>query len=254
MVSPHEPGDHTQDSSPDSNAEDSHNPSDNSNMESDQDRTSGYLSDLGSIHCTVVPHPTLSPAMGIGGDFMDMFLLKEECPGSSKRLQSRPSSSSCSRSRETENQKRCHVPPPENTPNLDKPERKKKKSDRKETPSKSHSKREGRRSRLAGTLRRRKIVAKRKRKKRKPRHGKTVKRNTGLKKIERRERTTSVLPGKNCSISSGRKNMHSNAGNLLLIKRITSWLNCEGPPISMTTTHTSRISRRTGSCTPTRMS
>ena len=77
-----------------------------------------------------------------GGDFSDMFTVKKECPGSSKRPQSRPSSNSRSRSWETENQKRHHVPSPENTPNSDKPDLKKKKSDWKETPSKTTPKKE----------------------------------------------------------------------------------------------------------------
>ena len=55
-----------------------------------------------------------------------------------ERPESQPSSSNRSRSRETENQKWHHVASPDNMPNPDKPEWKKK-SDRKETPSKSHS-------------------------------------------------------------------------------------------------------------------
>ena len=77
-----------------------------------------------------------------GGDFSDMFMVKKECTGSSKRPQSQPSSNNCSRSWETKNQKRRHVPFSENTPNSDKPDLKKKKSDRKETPSKTTPKKE----------------------------------------------------------------------------------------------------------------
>ena len=118
MVSNYEYDRETEDSLPDSGAEDSHNPSDGSNMESDQDRGSGRHSDLNSEQGS-----DLSSALGSdanlgsdnggdpessddhGGDFLDMLMAKKECPGSSKRPQSRPSSNSHSRSRETENQK-----------------------------------------------------------------------------------------------------------------------------------------------------
>ena len=48
MVSTHEYDRQTENSSPDSGAEDSHHPSDGSDMESDQDRGSGWHSDLDS--------------------------------------------------------------------------------------------------------------------------------------------------------------------------------------------------------------
>ena len=117
MVSGHEPDQHTDDSSPDSGTEDSHNPSDDSGMESNQDWVSGHHLDLSSAHCLNLSLDLGSDASSgsgsrsdpdssdeNGGDFMDMFQ-KKECPGSSKRPESRPSSSSRSRSHETENQK-----------------------------------------------------------------------------------------------------------------------------------------------------
>ena len=52
MVSAHEPDQHTNDSSPDSGTEDSHNPSDDSDMESNQDRVSRHHSDSSSAHCS----------------------------------------------------------------------------------------------------------------------------------------------------------------------------------------------------------
>ena len=118
MVSTHEYDRETEDSSPDSGAEDSHHPSDGSDMESDQDRGSGRHSDLDSKQGS-----DLSSALGSdadlgsnnggdlkssddnGGDFSDMFMAKKECPSSSKRPQSWPSSNNQSRSRKTENQK-----------------------------------------------------------------------------------------------------------------------------------------------------
>ena len=135
--------------------ENSHHPSDGSDMESDQDWGSGRHYDLGSE-----PGSDLGSAPGSntglgsdyggdpkssdnnGGNFSDMFMAKKECPGSSKRPKSWPSSSTCSRSQETENQKQCHVLSLENAPNSDKLERKKKKSDPKETPSKTTPKKE----------------------------------------------------------------------------------------------------------------
>ena len=117
MVSAHEPDQHTDDSSPDSGTEDSHNPSDDSDMESNQDRVSCHHSDSSSAHCSNLSlDPGSDASLGSGsrsdpdssdengGDFMDMFQ-KKECPGSSKRPESWPSSSSRNRSQETENQK-----------------------------------------------------------------------------------------------------------------------------------------------------
>ena len=154
MVSNHEYDQETKDSSPNSGAEDSHHLSDGSNMESNQDRGSGCHSDLNSEQGSDLGSAPGSDAdLGSdnggdpessddnGGDFSDMFTAKKECPGS-KRPQSRLSSNKRSRSRETENQKQWHVPSPENNPNSDKPDWKKKKSDRKETPSKTTSKKE----------------------------------------------------------------------------------------------------------------
>ena len=118
MVSNHEYDQETEDSSPDSGAEDSHHPSDGSDMESDQDQGSGCHSDLNSEQGSDLGSAPGSDAdLGSdnggdpessddnGGDFSDMFMAKKECPGSSKRPQSWPSSNSHSRSRETENQK-----------------------------------------------------------------------------------------------------------------------------------------------------
>ena len=151
MVSAHEPDQQTEDSSPDSDVENSHYQSDNSDMESDPDWASGRHSESGS-------NPSSDPGSNAGsgsndggdpkfsdkdgGDFTDLFMPKKERPSSSNRSQSRPSSSSHSRSRETENQKRRHVPSLENAPNSDKLEWKKKKSDQKETPSKTNPKKE----------------------------------------------------------------------------------------------------------------
>ena len=155
MVSNHEYDRETEDSSPHSGAEDSHHPSDGSDIESNQDRGSGLHSDLNSEQGSDLSSAPGSDAdLGSdnggdpesnddnGGDFSDMFASKKECPSSSKRPQSWLSSNSCSRSRETENQKRRHIPSPENNPNSDKPDWKKKKSDQKETPSKTTSKKE----------------------------------------------------------------------------------------------------------------
>ena len=60
--------------------------------------------------------------------------------GSSSSSESGSDFSNWSKSRETENQKRCHVASPESMPNLDKPDWKKKKSECEENPSKSHPK------------------------------------------------------------------------------------------------------------------
>ena len=154
MLSNHEDDWETEDSSPDSGAEDSHHPSDGSDMEPNQDRGSGLHSNLNSEWGS---DPGSAPGSDAGsgsdnggdpessdngGNFSDMFTAKEEYPGSSKRPQSQPSSNTHSRSRETENQKRCHVPSLESDPNPDKPDRKKKKPDHKETPSKTTSKKE----------------------------------------------------------------------------------------------------------------
>ena len=154
MVSTHEYDRETKNSLPDSGAEDSHHPSDGFNMESDQDQGSGHHSDSDSKQGSDLGSALGSDA-GLGsdnggdpessdngGDFSDMFTVKKECLSSSKRLQSRPSSNSHSRFRETENQKRRHVHFPENAPNLDKPDLKKKKSDQKETPSQTTPKKE----------------------------------------------------------------------------------------------------------------
>ena len=155
MVSTHEYDRETEDSSPNSDAEDSHHPSDGSDMESDPDRGSSWHSDLDSKQGSDPGSASGSDAdLGSnnggdpessdddGGDFSDLFTAKKECPDSSKRPQSWPSSNSHSRSWETENQKRWHVPSPENDLNSDKPDWKKKKSHWKETPSKTTSKKE----------------------------------------------------------------------------------------------------------------
>ena len=118
MVSTHEYDWETEDSLPDSDAEDSHHPSDGSDKESDQDRGSSQHSDLDSKQGSY-PGSALGSDADLGsdnggdpessdddgGDFSDLFTVKKECPGSSKRPQSRPSSNSHSRSWETENQK-----------------------------------------------------------------------------------------------------------------------------------------------------
>ena len=119
MMSTHEYDQETEDSSPDSDAEGSHHPSDGSDMESDQDQGSGHHSDSnskqGSGPGSAQGSDTDSGSDNggdpessddNGGDFSDLFMAKKECPGSSKRPQLWPSSNSCSRSRETENQKR----------------------------------------------------------------------------------------------------------------------------------------------------
>ena len=117
MVSTHEYDWETGNSSPDSGAEDSHHLSDGSNMESDQDRGSSGHSDLDSEQGSDLGSAPGSDASSgsnnggdpkssdDGGDFSDMFTVKKECPGSSKRPQSQPSSNSRSRSWETKNQK-----------------------------------------------------------------------------------------------------------------------------------------------------
>ena len=154
MVSTHEYDRETKKSSPDSGVEDSHHPSDGSDMESDQDRGSDHHSDLDSEQGSDLSSaPRSDASLGSdnsgdpessdnGGDFSDMFMVKKECTGSSKKPQSQLSSNSCSRSQETENQKRRHIPSPENTSNSNKPDLRKKKSDQKETPSKTTPKKE----------------------------------------------------------------------------------------------------------------
>ena len=118
MLSTHEYDQETEDSSPDSDAEGSHHPSDLSDMESNQDQGSGPHSNWNSGQGS---GPGSAPGSDAdsgsdhggdpkssddnGGDFSDLFMVKKECPGSSKRPQSQPSSNSCSRSWETENQK-----------------------------------------------------------------------------------------------------------------------------------------------------
>ena len=119
MVSTHEePDHHTEDSSPDSGTEDSNNLSDDSDMESDQDQGFSHHLDSGSDHCS---NPSSDPGSDAslgsdsgadpnssdedGGDCTDMFQEKRKNPGSSKKPESWPQSSSHSRSRETENQK-----------------------------------------------------------------------------------------------------------------------------------------------------
>ena len=161
MVSPHEYDRETKDSLPNSDAEGSHHPSDGSDMESNQDQGSGHHSDSNSKQGSG-PGSTQGSDADSGSDnggdpessddngvdFSDLFMAKKECPGSSKRPQSWPSSNSRSRSQETENQKRQHVPSPENDPNSDKPDRKEKKSDWKETPPKTTSKKESAQEKL----------------------------------------------------------------------------------------------------------
>ena len=147
------PEQHTKDSSADSATEGSNIPSD-SEMESDYDRESHHHSDSGSDRSSGSDNNAGSDSGSSnddGGDFTDMFKGKlkhsntPKKPGHWKhsevpeRPESWPSSSNQSRSRETENQKRCHIASPDNMPNPDKLDWKKKKSDWKETPSKSHS-------------------------------------------------------------------------------------------------------------------
>ena len=144
---------HTEDSSADSAAEGSNHPSD-SEMESDYEWESHHHSDPGSDHSSMSDDNSGSESGSSdddGGDFTDMFKGKlrhsniPKKPGHwkhsklPKRSESWPSSSNWSRSRETKNQKQHHVASPDNMPNLDKPDRKKKKSDWRDTPSKSHS-------------------------------------------------------------------------------------------------------------------
>ena len=144
----------------DSAARDSEHHLNDSDVESDQDRGSSHHSDSASDHGS---NPGLdsesgsngSPGSGSnssdnnGGNFTDMFKGQQKRSRSAKKPgrwkhaevpekpHGRLTSSSQSRSRETENQKRRHVASPENMPNPDKQDRKKK-SDHKETPSKSH--------------------------------------------------------------------------------------------------------------------
>ena len=160
MMSTHEYDLETEDSSSNSDAEGRHYPSDGSDMESDQDQGSGchsnWISQQGSGPGSAQGSDADSGSNNggdpkssdyNGGGFSDLFMVKKECPGSSKRPQS------CSRSWETENQKRWHVPSLENDPNSDKPDRKKKKSDRKETPSKTTSKKESAQEKLTQQVR-----------------------------------------------------------------------------------------------------
>ena len=117
MVPTHEYDRETESSSPDSGAENSHHPSDSSDMEFDQDRGSGHHSNLDSdqgSNLSSTPGSDTDSDSDNGGDsessddgddFSDMFTVKKVYPGSSKRPQSWPSSYSCSRSQETENQK-----------------------------------------------------------------------------------------------------------------------------------------------------
>ena len=117
------PEQHTEDSSADSAAEGSDHPSD-SDMESNYDQESHHHSDPGSDHSSESDNSLGSDSSsgdGDGGDFTDMFKGKPKHSDTPKRPglwkhsevlgrpESRPSSSNRSRSRETENQKRCHV-------------------------------------------------------------------------------------------------------------------------------------------------
>ena len=156
-----QPKQHTKDSLADCTAGDSDHNSNDSDMESDQDRSSSHHSNSGSDHGWNPGSDSESGSDGSsgsglnssddkGGNFADMFKGQQKCPGSVKKpghwkhaeVPKKPHgqlpSSSWSRSRERENQKRRHVASLENMPNPDKADRKKKKSDRKETPSKSH--------------------------------------------------------------------------------------------------------------------
>ena len=166
MLSTHEYDQETEDSSPDSDAEGSHHPSDGSDMESDPDQGSGSHSNSNSKQDSGPGSAEGSDTSSgsdnggdpessddDGGDFSDLFTAKKEYPGPSKGPQSWPSSNSHSRSRETENQKRWHVPSPENDPNPDKPDRKKKKSDWRETPSKTTSRKESAQEKLTWQVR-----------------------------------------------------------------------------------------------------
>ena len=147
------PEQHTKDSSADSATEGSNHPSD-SEMESDCDWESHHHSGPGSDCSSGLDDNSRSESGSSdddGGDFMDMFKGKPKHSNIPKkprhwkhsklpeRPESQPSSSNRSRSRETENQKQHHIASPDNMPNPDKPDWKKKKSDPKETPSKSHS-------------------------------------------------------------------------------------------------------------------
>ena len=142
---------HTEDSSADSATEGSNHPSD-SEMESDYDWESHHHSDPSSDHSSVSDDNSGSESGSSddnGGDFADMFKGKlrhsntPKKPGHWKhseppeRPESWPSSSNRSRSREPKNQKRRHIASPDNMPNPDKPDRKKKKSDQRETPLKA---------------------------------------------------------------------------------------------------------------------
>ena len=114
MMSTHEYDQETENSSPESDAEGSHHPSDGSDMESDQDQGSGCHSDSNSKQGSGPGSAQGSDAdLGSdnggdpessddnGGDFSDLFTAKRECPSSSKRPQSRPCSNIRSRSLET---------------------------------------------------------------------------------------------------------------------------------------------------------
>ena len=70
------------------------------------------------------------------GIFGDMFSAKKTHKPTTKKQESWPQSSSCSRSQETESHKRAHTPSPKNDPHLDKLELKRKKptSGKSETP------------------------------------------------------------------------------------------------------------------------
>ena len=143
---------HSEDSSPDSTPEDAGDPnavsvidpgsSHHSDSSSDLEPDPG--SNLGSEAKSSSGDSSDSSASddGDGGDFGDMFLPKKKAYKLPlKRPESRPQSSSCSQSWDTDSQKRPHTPSPENEPNPDKPDQKKKKptSNIGETP-KSHSK------------------------------------------------------------------------------------------------------------------
>ena len=141
------PEQHTEDSSADSSAGDNDHPSNDSEMESDQEWGSGHHLDPSSDHNSNLGSDSGSGSGSAsssesgsnssnekGGDFADMFKGKQKCsstpkkPGHwkhsevPKRPESRLPSNNWSRSRETENQKRCHIASPDNMPNPDKPD------------------------------------------------------------------------------------------------------------------------------------
>ena len=93
---------------------DSYQESDYGNEESPSGSDSGSSSD--------------SPGSDNDDEFSDMFSPGDTLQPIKRKPESRAQSNSCSRSRESEPHKQTLMPSPENEPNLDKPEQKKKKS------------------------------------------------------------------------------------------------------------------------------